>query len=139
VLTWNSNEARLGSPKKQSASIVIVSASSGLGLVTVPGSRDDSQLTLLVAIYAFGDSTRPLFLFKNENFEKNRLDEQQICERQDHTIRHSSKTFMNEISFIDRLKAVFLPWNNSRGRTFQFDMQFYCFWTEIQAMFLLGC
>jgi hypothetical protein len=75
----------------------------------VPETHDDSQLTLLTAISAFGDSTPPFFVSKNKTFEKKRLADFERYERHNSTIRTSPKTFVTEVSFVDWLKTVFLP------------------------------
>jgi hypothetical protein len=44
-----------------------------------------------------------------------------MCEGHGYTIRTSPKTFMDEISFIDWLRTVFLPWNNKLPRKCQYQ------------------
>jgi hypothetical protein len=56
VFVWNVDETRIGSPKKRQVPIVIISARTAAGLVTVPESRGDSQLRLLTTISPVGDS-----------------------------------------------------------------------------------
>jgi hypothetical protein len=46
-----------------------------LRIVTIHKERDDSQLTMLTAISAFGDSTPPIFIFKNKTFLSEALTE----------------------------------------------------------------
>jgi hypothetical protein len=99
VFIWTANEARVGSPKKQQVLVLIVSVSTGPGLITVPESRLDSQLTLLIAISRFTDSIPSLFLSKNKTSEKNRLAEEQQGEEDDYTIRTSLKPFSKEALF----------------------------------------
>jgi hypothetical protein len=69
--------------------------------VTVPKERDGSQLTMLVAISAFGDSTPPMFISKNKTFLNEAFAEQQLYHDHDYVIRNSAKTFMTEVLFID--------------------------------------
>jgi hypothetical protein len=97
VAVWNADEMRIRVPKKQQVPTVIISASTGPGLITVSESRDDSQLTLLTPTSALCDPIPPVFLSKNKGFEKNRLPEHQIYQRYDSTIRTSPMTFMNEV------------------------------------------
>jgi hypothetical protein len=115
---WNPDETRVGAPKKQKAPRVTVSVETGPEPITVPESRDDSQLTLLTAISAFGDSIPPLFITKNKTFEKNLLAQQQLFEGHDYTIRTAPKTFMTEVLFIDWVQTVFIPWNENLRRKF---------------------
>jgi hypothetical protein len=57
---WNGDETPVGKPNKQEAPDVIVSATTKTGKVTIAEERDDSQLTVLTAISALGDSI-PLY------------------------------------------------------------------------------
>jgi hypothetical protein len=78
---WNPDETRVGAPKKQKAPRVIVSIQTGPEPITVPEIRDDSQLTLLTAISAFGDSIPPLFITKNKTFEKKSISATAVIRR----------------------------------------------------------
>jgi hypothetical protein len=73
-------------------------------------TRDDSQLTFLTAISAFGDSTSPFFVSKNKTFEKKRSADFEMQEGHDYMIRAARKTLMTEVVFADWLKTVFLSW-----------------------------
>jgi hypothetical protein len=110
---WNADETRVGAPKKLQPPQVIVSSKSGPEPITVPAIRDDSQLTLLTAISAFGDSIPPFFLSRNQTFEKGLLAQQMFFEGHDYMIRTAPKSFMTELLFIDWLKTVFIPWNDN--------------------------
>jgi hypothetical protein len=77
--------------------------------VTVPKEGDDSQLTMLTAISAFGDSTPLIFISKNKTFLSEALAEQQLCHDHDSVIRNSAKTIMSEVLFIDWLQTQFIP------------------------------
>jgi hypothetical protein len=77
--------------------------------MTIPEGRDDAQLTLLTAISAFGDSTRPAFISKLKTFEKTLLDAQKLRPGHDYLIRSAPKTFITELLFINWLENVFLP------------------------------
>jgi hypothetical protein len=83
----NADETRVGPPRKQQAPLVVVSARTApQTILTVPEVRDDSQLTLLTATSAFGDTTPPLFISQNKIFGKPALAEQQILSGHDYTI-----------------------------------------------------
>jgi hypothetical protein len=83
ILVWNADERRVATAKKQQAANVVLSSRTGPEPITVPEIRDDSQLTLLTAISAFGGSTPPFFLSKNKNFEKDLLGELEMYEGHD--------------------------------------------------------
>jgi hypothetical protein len=53
---------------------VIVGSGTKQGLATVPKIRDGAQLTVLMAISAFGDSTYTYFISKNKAFQKTALE-----------------------------------------------------------------
>jgi hypothetical protein len=55
----NADETRVGAPKKQQPPRVSVSAQTGPGHITVPETRDDSQLTLLTTISTLVTQLRP--------------------------------------------------------------------------------
>jgi hypothetical protein len=61
--TWAGRQKKIALPE------AIVATNPKLGSVTVPQSRDDAQLALLIAISAFGDSTYP-FILKLITFKK---------------------------------------------------------------------
>jgi hypothetical protein len=61
---WNADETRVGSVKLMSPSDVIVASGTKPSSVIIPEIRDDAQLTLLMAILAFADSTYPYFISK---------------------------------------------------------------------------
>jgi hypothetical protein len=110
LFVWNTDEIRVGAPKKQQAPLVIVAATTPAdATVTVPEIRDDSELTLLTAISAFGDSIPPLFISKNKTFEKTALVARQLFEGHDYTMRTAPKTCITEVLFIDWHETVFLP------------------------------
>jgi hypothetical protein len=67
---WNVDETRVRCPKRIAQPEAIVAINTKPGFVTVPEERDDSQLTLLMAISAFGDSMCALFISKLKTFEK---------------------------------------------------------------------
>jgi rhamnose utilization protein RhaD (predicted bifunctional aldolase and dehydrogenase) len=67
------DETRAGCPKKIVSPEVTVATNTKLGAVTVPEAPDDTQLSLLTAISAFGDSTYPSFISKFKAFEKDFL------------------------------------------------------------------
>jgi hypothetical protein len=71
---WNADETRVGKPKKQEALDVVVSPTMKTGPVTIAEECDDSQLRVLTAISAFGDSVPLFFITKNKTFEKNLLE-----------------------------------------------------------------
>jgi hypothetical protein len=54
---------------------VIVSKSIQPGTATIAESRDDSHLTVLMAVSAFGDSTSPMFITQDKTFETETLAE----------------------------------------------------------------
>jgi hypothetical protein len=70
---WNADEARMGSAKYMSPSDVIVASGTKPGSVTIPGIRDNAQLTLLTAVAAFRDSTYPYFISKIRHSKKQLL------------------------------------------------------------------
>jgi hypothetical protein len=70
AFVWNADETRVGCPKKTFPPEVVVAIDIKPGSVTIPEVRNDAQLTLLTAIFAFRDSTRPLFISKLKTFEK---------------------------------------------------------------------
>jgi hypothetical protein len=61
---WNVDETRVGCPKRIAQPEVIVATNTKLGSVAAPEEQDDAQLTLLMAISAFGDPICPLFISK---------------------------------------------------------------------------
>jgi hypothetical protein len=69
-LFWNANETRVGSAKHMSPPDVIVASGTKHGSVTVPEIRNDTQLTLLTAISALGDSTCPYLISKIKHSRK---------------------------------------------------------------------
>jgi hypothetical protein len=72
----NAGETRVGIPKKCTSPQVIVAKQTRPRTVTVAKERDDSQLTILTTISAFGDSTPPMFISKNKTFLIEALAEQ---------------------------------------------------------------
>jgi hypothetical protein len=56
MFVWNADEARVGASKTQQVPVVTVSASTSLGLITVPDSRDDCHLIHLTDISTFTHS-----------------------------------------------------------------------------------
>jgi hypothetical protein len=87
---------------------VIVASGTTPGSVTILEIRDNAELTLLMAISAFGDSTYPYFISKSKAFEKTTLEAQQLFEGHDSTTRMSPKTFLTETLFIDGIEMMFL-------------------------------
>jgi hypothetical protein len=69
--------------------------------VTIPEVRDDTRLTLLTAISAFGDSTRSWFISKRKTFEETLHAAQKLYAGHDYVIRSAPKTFITEFLFID--------------------------------------
>jgi hypothetical protein len=53
----------------------------------VPEEKGDTQLMLITATSAFGDSTIPMFISKNKTFDKVSLPAQQLFEGHNYTIR----------------------------------------------------
>jgi hypothetical protein len=87
----------------------------------VPENRNDTQLTLLTAISAFGDSIRPLFISKLKTFGKALLAGQKLSERHDYAIRSAPRTLIAEVLFIDWLHTIFLPRISELQRKFDYD------------------
>jgi hypothetical protein len=56
----------VGISKRHVAPDVIVAKQTPPGTVTIAEEHDDSQMTLLTGISAFGDSNPPLFISKNK-------------------------------------------------------------------------
>jgi hypothetical protein len=110
----DADETRVGAPKKRQLPSVIVSAQTVPGHITVPETLGDSQLTLLTAISAFGDSTLLCFVSKNKTFEKKRLADFEMHEGHDYTITTAPKIFVTEVLFVDWLNTVFLLWIEAR-------------------------
>jgi hypothetical protein len=54
-------------------------------------NRGDSQLTLLTAISALGDSTPPMFITKGKTAELERLIRQQLFHDLDYVMRNAEK------------------------------------------------
>jgi hypothetical protein len=73
VFVRSADETRVGWPKQIPPPEVIAAANIKPQSVTIPEARDDAQLTLMTAISAFEDSTRPLFTSKLKTFEKTLL------------------------------------------------------------------
>jgi hypothetical protein len=71
--------------------------------ITIVEEHDDSQMTLLTGVSAFGASISPLFISKNKNktFETERLAKQQLFHGHNDVMRSAEKTFITEILFID--------------------------------------
>jgi hypothetical protein len=91
----------------------------------VPEDRNDTQLTPLTVISAFGDSTCPLFISKLKTFEKALLAEQKLYEGHDYAIRSASRTSITEVLSLTGLTQFFChaflsPGGNSTtmGRAF---------------------
>jgi hypothetical protein len=122
-LMWNGDETMAGCSKKIAQPEVIVATNTKPSSVTVPEERDDAQLTLLTAISAFGDSTRPLFISKLKTFEKALLAAQKVDEGHDYAIRSVPRTFITEILFIDWFDTIFLPRISELRRKFDYDGQ----------------
>jgi hypothetical protein len=91
---WKVDETRVGCPKWIPQPEAIVATNTKPGSVKVPEERDDAQLTLLMAISAFGDSTCPLFVSKLKTFEKALLAAQKLYEGHDCAIRSAPRTFI---------------------------------------------
>jgi hypothetical protein len=89
--------------------------------VTVPKERDDSQLTMLTPISAFGDSTPLMLISKNKTFLSEALAGQQFYHDHDHVIRNSVKSLMTEVLFIDWLQAQFVPKTDDLRRKIDYD------------------
>jgi hypothetical protein len=73
TVVGNTDQTKVGSLKRQQVVIITIFIGTGPGLVTVPESRDDSQITLPTTISAFGSPIPLLLLSKNKRFKKNRL------------------------------------------------------------------
>jgi hypothetical protein len=121
VFFCNADETQVGSAKYMSPPDVIVASGTKLGSVTLPEIRDDTQLTLLSAISAFGDSTYPYFISKNKTFENTALAAQQLFEGHGYTIRTSPKTVITETLFIDWIEIVFLTRINYFHQKFAYE------------------
>jgi hypothetical protein len=104
LLLWNADETRVGIPKKCASSQVIVAQQTRPRIVTVPNERDDSELIMLTAITAFGDSTPPMFISKNKTFLSEALEEQQLCHDHDYVIRSSAKLLSLKFYFLTSFK-----------------------------------
>jgi hypothetical protein len=117
IFVWNADETRVGAAKKQTRPEVIVDARTQAGTVTIAQERDDSQLTMLTAISAFGDSLPPMFITKNKTFEEAKLAAEQLYHPHDYVIREASKTFITEVLFIDWLETQFIPRNENLRAT----------------------
>jgi hypothetical protein len=94
---WNMDKTRVGYSKRIAHPEVIVAINVEPGSVTVPEERDDTQLTLFMTIFAFGDSTFPLFISKLKTFEKTLLAAQKLYEGHDYVSRSAPRTFITEI------------------------------------------
>jgi hypothetical protein len=90
---------------------VIVATQTPPETVTVAQEPDDTQLTMLIAIFAFGDSIAPMFITNNKTFEQTKLAEEQLSYGHDSVIRTAPKMFMIEVLFIDWLQNLFIPRN----------------------------
>jgi hypothetical protein len=97
---WNVDGTRVGCPKRIAQPEVIVATNTKPGSVMVPEKRNDAQLTLLMAISEFGDSTCPLFISKLKTFEKAFLAAQKLYEGHCYAIRSAPRTFITEVLFI---------------------------------------
>jgi hypothetical protein len=64
--------------------------------MTVADERDDSQLTLLTAISAFGDSIPPMFITNDKTFDETALADQQLYHGHDYVMRTADTTFITE-------------------------------------------
>jgi hypothetical protein len=85
------------------------------GTVTTAEEHNDTQMTLLASISAFGDSIPPLFISKSKRFEAERLAEQQLFHGRGYVMKTAEKTFLSEVLFIDWLQTQFTP--NKRAIT----------------------
>jgi hypothetical protein len=70
LFIWNVDETRVAGPKKGTVPMVIVSAKTNRNLLTISQPKDNTQLTMVAAISAFGDSTPPLFISKNVSMRR---------------------------------------------------------------------
>jgi hypothetical protein len=70
LFVCNADETRIGFAKKCLSPQVILVKQTRLRTVIVSKGRNDSQLTMLTAISAFGDSIPPTFISKNKTFRK---------------------------------------------------------------------
>jgi hypothetical protein len=104
---WIADDIRVGSAKHMSHPDVIVASGTKQSSVIVPEIRDDAQLTLLLVISEFGNSTSPYFISQNKRFEKTARGAQQLFESGDHAIGTATKTFIPEIFFIEWIEAMF--------------------------------
>jgi hypothetical protein len=89
--------------------------------VTVADERDDTQLTLLTAISAFGDSIPPMFITNNKTFDETALADQQLYRGHDYVMRTADKTFTTEVLFIDWLHTQFLLKNYQLRQKANYD------------------
>jgi hypothetical protein len=76
--------------------------------VTTAENRDDSRLTLLRAISAFGDLILLMFKTQNKTFEAEKPAEQQLFHGNDYMMKSPEKPFITEISSIDWLQTQFI-------------------------------
>jgi hypothetical protein len=104
---WNVDETRVGCPKKTTRPGVIISINTKPGSFTVPEERDDTQLTLLTAIAAFGDSTCPLFISKLKTLEKTLFAAQKRYEGHDYAIRSAPQRLSQKFFSLTDLTQVF--------------------------------
>jgi hypothetical protein len=109
LFLWTAHETRVGISKKHVIPEVIVTEQTLLGTVTIAEEHNDSQMTLLTGISAFGYSIPPLFISKNKIFEAERLAEQQLFHGHDYMMRSAEKTSISEVLFIDWLQTQFIP------------------------------
>jgi membrane-anchored protein YejM (alkaline phosphatase superfamily) len=82
LFVWNADETRVRISKKHIVPDVIVAKQTPPGTVTIAEEHDDSQMTLLTGISAFGDSISRYSSAK-QNFETKRRAEQQLFHRHD--------------------------------------------------------
>jgi hypothetical protein len=108
-------------PKKTSPPEVTPASNTISGSVTLAEVRDDRQLTLLTAISAFEDSTRPLFISKLKTFKKMFLAAQKLYAGHYYVVRSAPKTFITELLFIDWLEKIFSPSISEFQTKFTYD------------------
>jgi hypothetical protein len=69
--------------------------------------KDDAQLTLIITMPAFGDSTIPMLISKNKSVNKVSLAAQQLFEGHDCTIRTAEKLSSQKYSILTGYKLCF--------------------------------
>jgi hypothetical protein len=107
LFVWNGDGTRVGSPTKTAPPNVIVAANTKQGIVTLPGEKDDAQLTPITAISAFDDAKFSMFISKNKNVDKVSLAAQQVFVGHDYTIRTQKKLSLLKHNLLTGYKMCF--------------------------------